>query len=299
MFAEFLQFLFSGITVGATYALVALGFSIIYNASQVINFAQGEFVMLGGMGTVFLMAAGLPLWLAIPGAILITVVVGLLLEKLAIEPARDGSVVTLIIITIGASIFLRGAAQILMDKEFHSLPPFSGETPISIGGATILPQSLWVIGGSAVMVILMWLFFDYMKLGKAMLAMSYNRLAARLVGINVRMVLTLSFVQAALLGAIGGILVTPLSVTYYEVGIMLGLKGFCAAILGGLGRGWGAIVGGLILGITEAMGAGYLDRITFGVIGTEYKDALAFVIILLVLVFKPSGILGKQETERV
>lgn len=299
MFAEFLQFLFSGITVGATYALVALGFSIIYNASQVINFAQGEFVMLGGMGTVFLMAAGFPMWLAIPGAVLITVVVGLLLEKLAIEPARNGSVVTLIIITIGASIFLRGAAQVLMDKEFHSLPAFSGDTPIAIGGATIMPQSLWVVGGSAVMVILMWLFFDYMKLGKAMLAMSYNRLAARLVGINVRMVLTLSFVQAALLGAIGGILVTPLSVTYYEVGIMLGLKGFCAAILGGLGRGWGAIVGGLILGITEAMGAGYLDRITFGVIGTEYKDALAFVIILLVLVFKPSGILGKQETERV
>lgn len=289
--AEFLQFLFSGITVGATYALVGLGFSIIYNASHVINFAQGEFVMLGGMGTVFFLGVGLPLPLAILAAVAITVAIGLLLEKLAIEPARDGSVVTLIIITIGASIFLRGAAQIVLGKEFHSLPAFSGDTPIGIGGAVILPQSLWVIGGTAVMVFLMWLFFERMKLGKAMLAMSYNRLAARLVGINVRMVLMLSFVLAALLGAIGGVLVAPLSVTYYEVGIMLGLKGFCAAILGGLGSGWGAVAGGLILGVAEAMGAGYLS--------SDYKDAIAFVLILLVLFFMPSGLFGRRETERV
>lgn len=291
MFSEFLQFLISGVTVGATYALVALGFSIIYNSSGVINFAQGEFVMLGGMSTVFFLSAGFPLPLAILCAIAITVVIGLLLEKLAIEPAREGSVVTLIIITIGASIFLRGATQIVIDKEFHSLPAFSGEEPILIGGASMLPQSLWVVGGAFVMVLLMWYFFDYMKLGKAMLAMSYNRLAARLVGINVRMVLALSFVQAALLGAIGGILVAPLSVTYYEVGIMLGLKGFCAAILGGLGRGWGAVLGGLIVGVAEAMGAGYIS--------SDYKDAIAFVIILLVLFFMPSGLLGKRSTERV
>ncbi len=291
MASEFLQFLFSGITVGATYALVALGFSIIYNASNAINFAQGEFVMLGGMSTVFLLDAGLPMLLAIPCAVVLTVLVGLLLEKLAIEPARDGSVVTLIIITIGASIFLRGATQIVIDKEFHSLPPFSGDEVIEIGGATLLPQSLWVIGGTAVMVFLMWFFFERMTLGKAMLAMSYNRLAARLVGINVKLVLMLSFVLAALLGAIGGILVAPLSVTYYEVGIMLGLKGFCAAILGGLGRGWGAVVGGLVLGVAEAMGAGYVS--------SDYKDVIAFVIILLVLFFRPSGLLGKRETERV
>mgnify|MGYP006433079675 CR=1 FL=1 len=291
MFSEFLQFLISGVTVGATYALVALGFSIIYNSSNVINFAQGEFVMLGGMSTVFLLSAGFPLPLAILCAIAITVVIGLLLEKLAIEPAREGSVVTLIIITIGASIFLRGATQIAIDKEFHSLPAFSGEEPIMIGGASMLPQSLWIVGGAFVMVLLMWFFFDHMKLGKAMLAMSYNRLAARLVGINVRMVLTLSFVQAALLGAIGGILVAPMSVTYYEVGIMLGLKGFCAAILGGLGRGWGAVLGGLIVGVAEAMGAGYIS--------SDYKDAIAFIIILLVLFFMPSGLLGKRSTERV
>jgi branched-chain amino acid transport system permease protein len=288
--SEFLQFLISGVTVGTTYALVALGFSIIYNASQAINFAQGEFVMLGGMGTVGLLALGIPLPLAIVGAVLVTVLIGLLLEKLAIEPVREGSVVTLIIITIGASIFLRGIVQIVLGKEFHALPAFSGEEPIALGGATMLPQSLWVVGGAGVLVLAMWFFFERMRLGKAMLAMSYNRLAARLVGINVRTVLALSFGLAALLGAVGGILVAPLSVTYYEVGIMLGLKGFCAAILGGLGRGWGAVAGGLIVGIAEAMGAGYVS--------SDYKDAIAFIIILLVLFFMPSGLFGRRETER-
>jgi branched-chain amino acid transport system permease protein len=299
MFAEFLQFLISGITIGATYALVALGFSIIYNASNVINFAQGEFVMIGGMATWALTDAGLPMPLAIALAVAITVVVGFALEKLAIERARDASVVTLIIITIGASIFLRGVVQVVVDKEFHSLPAFTGEESIAVAGAVIMPQSLWVLGGTGVLVVAMWYFFDHMTLGKAMLATSYNRLAAKLVGINTRTVLALGFILSALLGAIGGILVAPIAFTNYEVGIMLGLKGFCAAILGGLGRGWGAVAGGLILGIVESMGAGYLDRVTFGILGTEYKDAIAFVIILGVLFFRPTGLLGKQGTERV
>lgn len=291
MFAAFLQFLFSGLTVGATYALVGLGFSIIYNASHVINFAQGEFVMLGGMATVALIAVGVPLPLAVVLAVLIAVAVGLVFEKLAIEPVREGSVVTLIIITIGASIFLRGAVQVALDKEFHALAPFSGNEPILLGGATLNPQSLWVIGGTAVMVLAMWFFFERMKFGKAMLAMSYNRLAARLCGIHVRFVLALSFGLAAMLGAVGGILIAPMSFTFYEVGIMLGLKGFCAAILGGLGRGWGAVAGGLIVGVAEAMGAGYVS--------SDYKDAIAFIIILMVLFFKPSGLFGRRETERV
>ena len=289
--AEFLQFLLSGITIGATYALVALGFSIIYNASNVINFAQGEFVMLGGMATVAFMALDLPMPLAILLAVAVTVLIGLALEKLAIEPVRGGDVVTLIIITIGASIFLRGLVQVVLDKEFHAVPAFTGNDPIAIGGAAIVPQSLWVMGGTAVIVLAMWRFFDHTTLGKAMLATSYNKLAARLVGINTRMVLALSFGLSALLGAIGGILVSPITNTYYEVGIMLGLKGFCAAILGGLGRGWGAVVGGLIVGVAESFGAGYLS--------SEYKDAIAFILILAVLFFMPQGLFGRRTTERV
>jgi branched-chain amino acid transport system permease protein len=291
MFAEFLQFLFSGITVGATYALVALGFSIIYNSSHVINFAQGEFVMLGGMCTASLIGVGVPIPLAALIAVIVTVIVGMLLEKLAIEPAGAAGVVPLIIITIGASIFLRGVAQLVWDKEYHMLPAFTGEDPIILGGASFLPQSLWVLGGGSVIVFFMWYFFEKTLLGKAMLATAYNSLAARLMGIETRMVLLLSFALSAMMGAMAGILVTPITLTNYEVGIMLGLKGFCAAILGGLGKGWGAVVGGLIVGVAEAMGAGYIS--------SEYKDAIAFVIILFVLFFMPSGLFGQRQTERV
>jgi len=289
--AEFLQFLFSGITVGAIYALVGLGFAIIYNASQVINFAQGEFVMIGGMATVSLLGFGLPLWAAIAIAIAITVGVGLLFEKLAIEPARNASVVTLIIITIGASIFLRGAAQVIWGQNFQSLPPFSGNEPITIGGASILPQSLWVIGGGTAIVAGLQWFFNHTRAGKAMIATAHNPLAARLVGINTRFVLSLSFGLSAMLGAAAGILIAPISLTYTGVGVMLGLKGFSAAVLGGLGKPMGAIAGGLILGVSEVMTAGYLS--------SAYKDAVAFIIILAVLFFMPNGLFGARETERV
>ncbi len=288
-YSEFLQFLFSGLTVGSIYALVGLGFSIIYNASHVINFAQGEFVMLGGMATVFALAAGLPMPVAVVLAVAGTVAVGLGLEKLAVEPAREASIVTLIIITIGASVFLRGAAQVVWGRDFHSLASFSGDDPIVVGGAAILPQSLWIMGGTVVLVAAMRWFFRRTLTGKAMLATSYNPLAAQLVGIDTRRVLTLAFGLAAMLGAFAGILVAPISMVYPEVGVMLGLKGFCAAILGGLGNPMGAVAGGLILGISEAMSAGYLS--------SAYKDAVAFVIILGVLFLRPGGLFGAKGEE--
>lgn len=291
MSAQFMQYLLTGLTVGAIYALVALGFSIIFNASHVINFAQGEFVMIGGMATVSLTGAGLPYMLAVPLAVVAASLVGLALEKFAVEPARGASVVTLIIITIGASIFLRGLAMLVWDKKLHALKPFTGDAPIAIGGATILPQSLWVLGVTFAIVLALSWFFGRTLLGKAMLATSHNRLAAQLVGINVRMVLFLSFGLSAALGAIAGILIAPITLTSYDVGVMLGLKGFAAAILGGLGSGIGAVIGGLVLGIVETMSAGYLS--------SAYKDAIAFVIILAVLFFLPSGLFGKRGGERV
>jgi branched-chain amino acid transport system permease protein len=291
MSAQFTQFLLTGLTVGAIYALVALGFSIIFNASHVINFAQGEFVMIGGMATVSLTGAGLPYMLAIPVAVVAAALVGLALEKFAVEPARGASVVTLIIITIGASIFLRGLAMVVWDKRLHALKPFTGETPIAIAGAAILPQSLWVLGVTFAIVLTLSWFFGRTLLGKAMLATSHNRLAAQLVGINVRMVLFVSFGLSAALGAVAGILIAPITLTSYDVGVMLGLKGFAAAILGGLGSGVGAVIGGLVLGIAETMSAGYLS--------SAYKDAIAFVIILAVLFFMPSGLFGKRGGERV
>jgi branched-chain amino acid transport system permease protein len=289
--SEFLQFLFSGLTVGAIYALVGLGFAIVYNACHVINFAHGEFVMIGGMASVFLIAAGVPMPIAMLGSIAIAAVLGLALDKFAVEPARNASVVTIIIITIGASIFIRGAVEVVLGKDFHRLPAFSGETPIQIGGATLQPQSLWVIGVLVVVVAGLKFFFEHTRFGKAMLASSHNRLAAELVGIDVKLVLLASFGLSAGLGALAGILTAPITLTRYDIGIMLGLKGFCAAILGGLGSGYGAVAGGLALGIAEAMAAGYIS--------SAYKDAVAFVIILAVLMFRPGGMFGHRHTERV
>jgi branched-chain amino acid transport system permease protein len=288
---EFLQFFFSGLTVGAIYALVALGFTLIYNASDVINFAQGESVMLGGMSTVFLALAGVPLPLAALIAVIATIAIGFALHRFAIEPARDASVVSLIMITIGASIFIRGAVQVVFDKRFHSLPHLFGTDPIRLGGATILQQSLVVLAGAAAIVILLWLFIDRTLVGKALIATAANRLAARLVGIDTRRVVGLSFAISAAIGAVAGILITPLTLTSYDVGILLALKGFAAAMLGGIGSALGAVVGGLLLGMLEAFAAGYIS--------SGYKDAVAFLVILAVLFAMPQGLLGRGRVERV
>jgi branched-chain amino acid transport system permease protein len=291
MTAQFLQFFFSGLTIGATYALAALGFTIIYNASGVINFAQGEFIMLGGMAAALMTSQGMPLPLAIAIAVAAAALGGLLVEKLAIEPAKNAEVVTLIIITIGASLFIRGLVQVSLGKGTHALPAFSGDQPIELLGATLLPQSLWVLGVTLVIVAMLAWFFTRTLQGKAMLATSHNKLAAQLVGINTKMILLASFGLSAALGALGGILVAPITNTSYDVGIMLGLKGFVAATLGGLGSGAGAIVGGLLLGLVEAMTAGYIS--------SSYKDAVPFVLILVVLFFMPRGLFGAKVTDRV
>jgi branched-chain amino acid transport system permease protein len=288
---EFLQFLFSGLTVGAIYALVALGFTLIYNASDVINFAQGEFVMLGGMVTFFAHAAGVPLPLAALLAIIVATAVGLALHQFAIEPARGASAVTLIIITIGASIFLRGVAAIVFDKNFHSLAPLAGGEPWIIGGAALLPQSIIVLIGAGAIVVALWAFMTMTLTGKALVATAANRLAARLVGINTSALVGLAFAVSAAIGAIGGILMTPITLTSYDVGTLLALKGFAAAMLGGMGNPLGAVIGGLIVGLLEAFSAGHLS--------SSYKDAVAFLVILGVLFVMPHGLLGRAAIERV
>ena len=289
--AELLQFVFSGLTVGAIYALVALGFTLIYKASDIINFAQGEFVMLGGMTTVFVAHTGIPLPLAALIAIVATTAIGLALHRFAIEPARGATAVTLIMITIGASIFLRGTAQIVFDRRFHSLPPLLGADPIQFGGAAILPQGLVVLATAAVIVVLLWLFIERTIFGKAVIATAANRLAARLVGVDTRRIVAFSFAVSAAMGAIAGVLITPITLTSYDAGTLLALKGFAAAMLGGIGSAPGAVVGGLLIGMFEALAAGYLS--------SNYKDAVAFLIILIVLVAIPQGLFGRAKIERV
>lgn len=291
MAGDLLQFLFAGITVGAIYALIALGFSLVYSASHLINFAQGEFVMLGGMGTVFAAAAGLPLPLAALAAILLAVLTGIGLQRFAIAPARRAGVIGLVIVTIGASILIRGLAGILFDRNFHGLPAIGGDAPIMIAGAALHPQTLWILGTTLVVALLLRAFLSRTLAGKAMRAAASNPLAAELVGIDPARVVLATFVLAGALGALAGFLVTPLAQTHFQIGIMLGLKGFAAAILGGLGSAPGALLGGLCIGLAESLSAGYLS--------SAYKDVVAFVVILLVLLLRPGGLLGARGIERV
>ena len=282
--SQFLQLIFAGVTVGATYALAALGFSIIYNASGVINFAQGEFIMLGGMIAAFLSAAGAPLPLALVGAVAATALIGLIVAKIAIAPARDADVTTLVIITIGVSMVLRGGVETTLGKGGRTLPPFSGDKPIAFAGAAVLPQSLWALATTLVVVAALALFFARTRLGKGILATAHNRLAAELVGVDTRRALSTSFVLSAGLGALGGVLIAPIANASYDAGIMLGLKGFVAAAIGGLGSGVGAVAGGLALGLMESLTAGYLS--------SAYKDAVAIVVVLVILLVRPSGLFG-------
>ena len=289
--SDFLQFLLSGVTVGAVYALIALGFIIIYNASDVVNFAQGEFVMLGGMGTVFAQQAGMPLPLAAAAAICVTALIGVIFNRVAIETARNAPVVSLIIITIGASIFIQGVVQIVLGKRIYRLPSFSGDTPIDLFGAKILPQSLWVMGGGVLIFFALWLFFTRTLTGRAVLATSNNRFAAQLVGINTNAMMTLSFGLSAAIGALAGVLISPITLTSYQVGVPLALKGFAAAMLGGMGNPKGALAGGLLLGLLEAFTAGYIS--------SHYKDAVAFIVLIALLFVRPLGLFGTATINRV
>jgi branched-chain amino acid transport system permease protein len=284
--------LITGITVGSVYAMVAVGFNIIYNVTEIINFAQGEFVMLGGLIMVFFnVVMGLPIIMAFPATVILVTLVGMLLDRLAIRPIRQPSVLTLIIATIAASILIKGAAMFIWGKDPYDLPAFSGRDPITLFGAVIQPQYLWVIGFLVVIVIVLSIFFDRTIVGKAMSACADNPNAASLVGINVKQMILLSFALSAAIGAVAGITVTPISLMEYDRGAMLAVKGFGAAILGGLGSFPGAILGGLIMGSIESFGA--------GLISSGYKDAFALIVLLIVLFFKPSGILGSIEISKI
>lgn len=288
--ADFLQLLISGLATGAIYALAAIGFTLLWQTSQTINFAQGEFVMLGGMTAVALFGAGLPLAAAFAGSVAIVTVIGLLLERLTLAPLRQVSLTNMIIITIGGSIFLKGSAMLFWGKDPAGLPSFSGDTPIRVLGASFLPQALWILGCAAVVVVLVRAFFDRTATGQAMRAVAANRYAATLVGINVKAMTAYSFALAAAVGAVAGIIITPVTLTQFDRGTLLGLKGFSAAILGGIGSGPGAVVGGMALGVLESLGGGFIS--------SAYKDAIAFLLLIVMLLVRPQGLMGKIARRR-
>jgi branched-chain amino acid transport system permease protein len=290
--SQALQYLLSGITKGGIYAVVAVGFNLIYSATGVLNFAQGEFVMLGGMVAVTL-AGFLPLPVAITGAVAIVALVGCLLEILFFRKLRRHSILHLIIITIGLSIVIQEAALHLWDEKVRSLPYFTGNEISSVKflGASISPQVLWVLGTVAVMVALLHVFLKYSLRGRAMRACSSNPEAAMLAGINIANMRTLSFGLSAAIGALAGCVISPITMTHYEMGGPLAIKGFAAAIVGGMGNPMAAVMGGLLVGIIEAFSVRWF--------GAAYNDITAFALILLVLFVRPHGLMGRPGGESV
>jgi branched-chain amino acid transport system permease protein len=288
-----LQYLLSGLTKGGIYAIVAIGFNLIYSATGVLNFAQGEFVMLGGMVAVTLVQLGLPLVVAVAGAVAVVGGVGCGLELVFFRKLRRHSVLHLIIITIGLSIVIQEVALHIWDEKVRSLPYFSGNEISSIKflGAYIQPQALWVIGTISICVILLHLFLRYTLRGRAMRACASNPEAAMLAGINIPNMRTLSFGLSAALGALAGCVISPITMTHYEMGAPLAIKGFAAAILGGLGNPMAAVAGGLAVGVLEAFAVKWLPA--------AYNDVAAFAVLLLVLFVRPHGLFGRPGGEAV
>lgn len=287
-----MQFFYSGLTGGSIYALVALGFNIIYNTTGLINFAQGEFVMLGGMMIFTLFALlGMPFLIAFPLAVLCALILGLLFERIFINPVRVKNDINLINVTIAASILLRDFAMLIWGRDTVNVGEFIPVKTIEMPGGVISSQSLMVIGVGALIAFILHLFLKHSKYGRAMRACFDDMTAAGICGINAVMVRVMSFGVAGAVGAAAGVLISPITFVTYDDGIMIGLKGFAAAILGGLGSFWGAIAGGLLLGLLESFSA--------TVMPSGYKDAVAFVVILLILFIRPAGLFGKRMAKRV
>jgi branched-chain amino acid transport system permease protein len=290
--AALLQFAVAGLKNGAIYALMALGFTIVYATTNVINFAQGEFFMLGGMLAVFAFAKlGLPLPLAAVAAVVATAGIGVLFELLAIRPRKDGDQLAIIIITIGGSVLLSSLARHAFGPNELALPAFTPGPSISVAGAAIERQTLWVWGTAFVGVAALTALLSRTRLGLAMRAVAVDRDAARLVGVDTRLLVTISFGLAAALGALAGMVVTPLTQTAFDVGAGIGLKGFSAAILGGLGNPVAAVLGGLLLGLIESMSVAFIS--------STFKDVIALVVLLLVLFVRPTGLFGGRSREKV
>ncbi|MDH7601754.1 MAG: branched-chain amino acid ABC transporter permease [Armatimonadota bacterium] len=293
LLAQVPQLVVSGITLGCIYAIVAVGFSIIYSSTQVINFAQGEFVMIGAMVAAVLLAKT-SLLVAFPAAVASGCLAGALVALFVLIPLKRASVISLIIITIGTSIMFRGLAQLFWGESAIPAPPFTGvavqgyveDREFHLFGAYIRAQELWVIGVTALLVVGMHVFFRYTLVGQAMRACAINQLGARIVGINARRMITASFIMAAGLGAVAGVVVSPVFYAKCNMGTALGLGGFCAAVLGGLGNFAGGVAAGIILGIVESL--------TGGLLWSDYKDAVAFVILLVILLIRPEGVLRKR-----
>lgn len=288
--AEFLQFVVTGLATGAMYALVGLGIALVFQVTGVINFAQGHFVMLGALTFAILAESGVAPLPAAALALVSTTAVGFLMERLVIAPARAEQTDRLIILTIGASIVIEGVTLVAFGTQPRVAEPFTAGV-LRLGTVSLERQYLWVAAAAAAAVLGVWFFLTRTTLGKAMRGVAMDREAARLMGISPSRMSLLVFTLAAALGALGGVALAPIQHPDPGIGIALGLKGFTAAVIGGLDSPAGAVVGGLLLGVAESVAAGYLP--------SGYKDAVAYGVLVLLLLARPTGLLRAVRAVRV
>ncbi|HXQ52657.1 MAG TPA: ABC transporter permease [Stellaceae bacterium] len=286
-FVTVAQTVFSSLANGTLYAFIGLGFGLVNRSTGVINFAQGDFVMLGAILTAVLSRAGLPVGLSAAIAVIACAVVGGAFYQLALRPARRASTGQLVLITIGFSIFLRGAVTTLWGSDPMPVPSFTGSRPLDVIGVSMLPQELWLIAMLVIVSLLTAGFFQRTVIGLALRAAASNPLGAAFVGIDHRRMGFYAFVAAGMLGGLGGAVWSPISLAQVDIGVGLGLKGFTAAALGGFSTASGPIAGGLLLGLAEGFGAGFVS--------SAYQDAITFTLLLVVLIARPQGLFGTVQ----
>lgn len=287
---DFAQLAFAGLSVGAVYALVAIGFVAIFTVSEVINLAQGEFAALSGLIAISAVASGFPLAAAVALALVSVAIVAVLMERVAIAPVKRMTTLTSIILTLGVSTALKAAMLLIWGPTSRGLEPLPGEN-LNVFGVSIRSQELWILGITAVVAAIVVWFYERTDWGKALRACAEQPTAARLVGISLARASMLSFLIAGVTGAIAGVAASPIYFTSWESGLAVGLKGFVAAALGGLVSIRGALFGGLTLGVLESLVAGYID--------TGFRDAVAFIVLIVLLVSRPGGVFTKHAEARV
>jgi branched-chain amino acid transport system permease protein len=284
----YLQAFFGGLTAGSIYAMIALGFTLVYRSTTVINFAHGEFVMLGALLAISAVATfKLPLAVSILIAVALSGVIGVIFERLMVSPVRRQPPFVLILITLGASALFRGIAMVVWGKDALPLPSFTGGQPIEIAGASLLPQVVWIVAGTALTVALLSYFLNRTIWGKALRACAENPHAAGLVGIDVPKMVRISFLLSAAIGGLAGVLITPITTMDFQAGFLLAMKGLTGAIIGGLERVSGVVAGAILLGLIESYSSVFVSSLM--------KDAVAFLVLIVVLYLWPRGIFGQSD----
>jgi branched-chain amino acid transport system permease protein len=302
-FDLFLQQIFNGLVLGSIYALVALGYTMVYGILQLINFAHGEVVMVGAMVSLWVslkllahgVAAPIVFVLGLLAAVPACMLLGFVIERVAYRPLRRAPRLAPLITAIGVSIVLQALAMMIWGKQYKSVPQLIPAISLHVGGASITTLQLFIIAVSCVLMAGLLVLVNKTRLGRAMRATAQDATVAGLMGVDINRVISITFVIGSALAAVAGILVSQnYGIAHYYMGFLLGLKAFTAAVLGGIGNLAGAMLGGVLLGLIESLGAGYIGDLTGGFFGSHYKDVFAFLVLILVLVFRPSGLLGER-----